>query len=165
MLVLMEMVSLCWQMFQKPLHTCYHFRERYSTSLKMQKSKSIFKFKVLKYTFSFQRLPFGNDLLNIPQCSWLLLPHLPKLKCQQIKSSSSISHYSALSSFYPLMPAVKTSDQHVQPTIHVPSTSNMTDLEVFVNEALQRTGREISKRNIIKPSTDQRFKENGAIKD
>lgn len=69
-----------------------------------------------------------------------------------------------LLSVYPLMPTVKTSDQHVQPTIPIPSMSSMRDLEVFVNEALHRTGQEISKRNIIKPSQIRGSKKMGPLK-
>ena len=40
----------------------------------------------------------------------------------------------------------------------------MRELEVFVNEALQRTGQEISKRNIIKPPQIRGSKKMGPLK-
>ena len=62
------------------------------------------------------------------------------------------------------MPTVKTSDQHVKRSIHIPSTSCTTDLEVVVNEALHRTGQGISKRNIIKPPQIRGSKKMGPFK-
>lgn len=62
------------------------------------------------------------------------------------------------------MPEVKTSGQHVQPYMHSPSMSNMGDLEVFVNQALHRTGQEISKRNIIKHPQIRGSKKMGTLK-
>lgn len=49
------------------------------------------------------------------------------------------------------------------PSTH-PSTPNMKDLQVFMNEALQRTGQEISKRNIIKPPQIRGSKKMGPLK-
>lgn len=48
--------------------------------------------------------------------------------------------------------------------MHIPSMSSMRDLEVFVNEALHRTGQEISKRNIIKPPQIRGSKKMGPLK-
>lgn len=62
------------------------------------------------------------------------------------------------------MPTVKTSDQHVKLSIHIPSTSSTRDLEVVVNEALHRTGQGISKRNIIKPPQIRGSKKMGPFK-
>lgn len=92
-----------------------------------------------------------HKLLNITQCS-LLLP-----------AEWVVHIHIYIITHFSLSPNAR-SDQHVQAYSHTPSMSSTSDLGVFVNEVLHRTGYEISKRNIIKPPQSRGSKKMGPLK-